>query len=335
MPPWIWPAAGEEGEKMNSRQLEYFLAVARELNFTKAAESMFVSQTAVTQQIKVLEEQLGVHLFERTKRKVALTPAGRVFQEEAVDILKRIDLAAQRTRAVSSGFTGSLNVGFALGIGNTEVAERIQAFHQKYPNISMKFVNHSPSMLMKSLRSGEVDLILMPLFDEAFYGDIAYRKIAWDNLIAVLPKNHRLAQNQYITWRELKDEPLILAASPEKEVGEGKMILENFLRRGYQPQVLEPIEDVETIFFMISANMGITILPAYLTASVYTRGRLAAVPFGGVTDQVDIIAGWMPDKASPSLERILPFLEGGLSDEEIGEQEPVMLSKKALSGDRK
>ena len=188
---------------MNSRQLEYFLAVARELNFTKAAESMFVSQTAVTQQIKVLEEQLGVHLFERTKRKVALTPAGRVFQEEAVDILKRIDLAAQRTRAVSSGFTGSLNVGFALGIGNTEVAERIQAFHQKYPNISMKFVNHSPSMLMKSLRSGEVDLILMPLFDEAFYGDIAYRKIAWDNLIAVLPKNHRLAQNQYITWREL------------------------------------------------------------------------------------------------------------------------------------
>ena len=124
MPPWIWPAAGEEGEKMNSRQLEYFLAVARELNFTKAAESMFVSQTAVTQQIKVLEEQLGVHLFERTKRKVALTPAGRVFQEEAVDILKRIDLAAQRTRAVSSGFTSGVWFPCASGIRSWRIAFR-------------------------------------------------------------------------------------------------------------------------------------------------------------------------------------------------------------------
>ncbi len=320
---------------MNSRQLEYFLAVAKELNFTKAAESMFVSQTAVTQQIKVLEEQLGVNLFERTKRRVALTPAGKVFQNEATDILNRMDLAMLRTREVSSGFTGSLNIGFTLGIGNTEVSERIQAFHQKYPNISMKFRNLSPSMLMKLLRSGEVDLALMPLFDEPSYEGVSYKKVAWDNLIAVLPKNHILAQNQYVTWRELKDEPLILAASPENEVGEGKMILENFLRRGYKPRVMESIEDVETIFFMISVNMGITILPAYLTASVYTRGRLAAVPFGGVTDQVDIIAGWMPENANPSLERILPFLEGGLADEEIGEYEPVKLDKNLLQAEKK
>lgn len=320
---------------MNSRQLEYFLAVARELNFTKAAESMFVSQTAVTQQIKVLEEQLGVHLFERTKRRVELTPAGRVFQNEAADILSRMELALQRTREVSSGFTGSLEIGFTLGIGNTEVSDRIQAFHQKYPNISMRFRNLSPSMLIKALQSGEVDLALMPLFDEPSYQGIFYKKIAWDNLIAVLPRNHILAQNQYITWRELKDEPLILATSPENKAGEGKLILENFLRRGYKPKVKASIEDVETIFFMISVNMGVTILPAYLTASVYTRGRLAAVPFGGVTDQVDIIVGRMPENTNPSLDRIIPFLEGGLEAEEIGDGEPVLLDKSSLTGDRK
>ena len=77
---------------MNSRQLEYFLAVAHELNFTKAAESMYVSQTAVTQQIKALEEQLGVSLFERTKKKVVLTPAGNVFLQEATLLLKRISV---------------------------------------------------------------------------------------------------------------------------------------------------------------------------------------------------------------------------------------------------
>ena len=88
---------------MNSRQLEYFLAVAHELNFTKAAESMYVSQTAVTQQIKALEEQLGVSLFERTKKKVVLTPAGKVFLQEASSILNRIDTAVERTREASSG----------------------------------------------------------------------------------------------------------------------------------------------------------------------------------------------------------------------------------------
>ena len=107
---------------MNSRQLEYFLAVAHELNFTKAAESMYVSQTAVTQQIKALEEQLGVSLFERTKKKVVLTPAGNVFLQEATLLLKRMQTAIERTREASSGFIGSLDIGFSIGIGNTGMA---------------------------------------------------------------------------------------------------------------------------------------------------------------------------------------------------------------------
>lgn len=299
---------------MNSRQLEYFLAVARELNFTKAAESMFVSQTAVTQQIKVLEEQLGVSLFERTKRKVILTPAGKVFQSEAMGILNRMDMAVRRTREVSSGFTGTLDIGFTVGIGNTGISERIQAFNQKYPNISMRFMNLSPSMLLKQLKSGEVDLAIMPLFEEKYYTGIQYKKVAWDNFIAVLPKNHLLAQNQYITWGDLRDENLILAATPNSEIGEDKSIVESFLRLGYKPNVVYNIEDVETIFFMVSANMGVTILPAYMAVPLETRGRLASVPFGGVADQIDIIAGWMPERENPSLERILPFLEGELPE---------------------
>lgn len=308
---------------MNSRQLEYFLAVARELNFTKAAESMYVSQTAVTQQIKVLEEQLGVELFERTKRKVFLTPAGKVFQNEAMAILNRIDMAIQRTREVSSGFIGTLNIGFTLGIGNTNIAERIQAFNQKYPNISMRFKNLSPSMLLKQLKLGELDLAIMPLFEEKYYTGIQYKKITRDNLIAVLPKNHLLAQNKYITWRELKDENLILAATPNGEIGEDKSIMESFLRLGYKPNVVDNIEDVETIFFMISANMGVTILPAYMAASLETRGRLASVPFGGLEDQLDIIAGWMPESDNPSLERILPFLKGELTEHLSDGQEKI------------
>ena len=293
---------------MNSRQLEYFLAVARELNFTRAAERMFVSQTAVTQQIKALEEQLGVSLFERTKKKVVLTPAGKVFQNEAARILARIDTAIERTRQASSGFIGSLEIGFSVGIGNTGLAESIQAFNQKYPNIDMKFRNLSPSELLKRLKAGELDLVFMPMFDEKYFGDVCYKKVAWDNLIAVVPRTHILAQKQYVTRKDMKDENLILACTPEGEIGEDKKIIEAFWKLGYHPNVVAKIEDIETIFFMLSANMGVTILPAYLTIPLNSRGRLAAIPFGGAEDRIDIVASWLPGQENPSLEKILPFL---------------------------
>ena len=212
---------------MNSRQLEYFLAVAHELNFTKAAESMYVSQTAVTQQIKALEEQLGVSLFERTKKKVVLTPAGNVFLQEATLLLKRMQTAIERTREASSGFIGSLDIGFSIGIGNTGMAEKIQAFNEKYPNIAMKFVNQSPSMLLKSLKKGDLDLVLMPMFEERYYKDVVVRKIGEDRMNAVFPRTHILAQKQYVTRRDLKDENLILACTPDSEIGEEKGSLKN------------------------------------------------------------------------------------------------------------
>ncbi|MCC8028811.1 MAG: LysR family transcriptional regulator [Lachnospiraceae bacterium] len=294
---------------MNRRQLEYFLAVARELNFTRAAESLFVSQTAVTQQIRVLEEQLGVQLFVRTKRKVEMTPAGKVFQREALGIMNRMDAAVLRTREASSGFVGSLNIGFTIGIGNTEISDRIQMFNRKYPNIVMRFKNLSPSVLLRQLREGELDLALMPMFQEKYYAGICCRRVVSDHYVAILPKNHVLAQNQFLTWKDLKEEPLFLAATPDSEIGEDLDIIESFIQNGLQPNVLDHIEDMETIMFMISANLGITILPAYMAIPAASRGKIVTIPIGMSKDQVDIIAAWMPEEENPSLEKILPFLE--------------------------
>ncbi len=306
---------------MNTRQLEYFLAVARDLNFTKAAESMYVSQTAVTQQIKVLEEQLGVRLFDRSKRKVTLTAAGRVFQEEASAILNRVDSAVQRVREVESGFIGSLNIGFTVGIGNTTVSERIRAFYRHYPNIFLRFSNLGPAALGQGLRDGRQDLALMPLFHEEFYKDFSYQKVTSDRLVAVLPWDHVLAQNQYVTWQELKDQPLIVPATQGSTIGEDRLVLDNFARRGYQPNVVAMIVDVDTIMFMVSCHMGITILPEYLAMPEVSKGRITAVPFGAWEDRLDIVAAWMPDNENPSLERIIPFLNERLEAELPDEDE--------------
>lgn len=294
---------------MNSRQLEYFLAVAKNLNFTKAAEQMYVSQTAVTQQIKALEEQLGVSLFERTKKKVILTPAGKVFQKEAARVLARMDIAVERTRQASSGFMGTLDIGFSVGVGNTRLAEDIQRFNQEYPNIVMNFRNASPSELLKFLKAEDLDMVLMPIFDEAYFEGVNFQKVAGSTMIAVMPRTHILTQKQHITRKDIKDENLILACTPDSEIGEDRRIIESFWRLGYHPNVVAKIEDIETIFLMISVNMGVTILPAYLSIPMVSRGRLVAIPFGGADDRIDIVAAWMPGHKNPSLEKILPFLK--------------------------
>lgn len=294
---------------MNSRQLEYFLEVARELNFTKAAKNMYVSQTAVTQQIKALESQLGVSLFERNKRKVALTPAGKVFLDEAIGILSRIDTAAERARRVSSGFTGTLNIGFFAGLGYTELTGRLQSFSREYPNIALNFKCENPTRLMKKLHQGEFDLILTPIFEKRFFHDISCKKIFRDSLAAVVPQTHILSNNTNVTRKDLKDENLILAVMPDSEVGEESRIVESFQRLGYHPNIAARIEDIETVYIMISLNMGLTIVPAYLTAPIAGRKRLSVIPFGGEEDYIDIVAAWLPRKENPSLEKILTYLD--------------------------
>ena len=294
---------------MNSRQLEYFLEVARELNFTKAAKNMYVSQTAVTQQIKTLETQLGVSLFERNKKKVALTPAGKVFLDEATGILSRIDTAVERTRQASSGVTGTLNIGFFAGIGNTKLPGRIQAFSRSYPNIVLDFKSDTPTRLLRRLRSGEFDLIMTPIFEKKHFENVSYKRIFRDSLVAVVPQAHILANKSIVTRKDLRDENLILAVMPDCEIGEDSKIVESFWRLNYHPNILAKIEDIETVFMMVCINQGLTILPSYLSVTALGRERLTVIPFGGDEDYLDIIAAWLPQKENPSLDKILPYLD--------------------------
>lgn len=173
----------------------------------------------------------------------------------------------------------------------------------------MKFTNQSPSMLLKMLKNGDLDLVLMPMFEERYYQNVEVRRLSTERMSAVFPRTHVLAQKPYVTRADLKDENLILACTPESEIGEDKRIIETFWKRGYHPNVVAKIEDVETILLMLSANMGVTILPSYLSIPLQSRGRLVSVPFGGPEDTIDIIAAWMPQTENPSLEKILPFLE--------------------------
>lgn len=291
---------------MNTKQIEYFLAVAEELNFTRAAEKMYVSQTAVTQQIQSLEELIGAKLFSRTKKKVELTPAGQIFQVEGRQILEHIETAFAHARDASEGMTGSMEIGFANYAGNI-LGNSLQEFRSCNPNIKVHFKTGNPSVLLERLRAGEFDLIFSPVFDPSVYGECILQEIDQVPLMAVMPSTHPLAGRSYLKREDVAQENLILACTPDSKIGEDRMIIDSFLQVGLHPKIVDKIEDVETILLMINVNMGISIVPSYVTLPVSNDRRIVAIPYEpGV--RVKYAAICLEKNENPALQRMQQFL---------------------------
>ena len=292
---------------MNTKQIEYFLAVAQELSFTRAAEKLYVSQTAVTQQIQALEDLMGVKLLTRTKKRVELTPAGQIFQTEGRQILEQIDNAFSHARSVSEGMTGSLEIGFANYVGNI-LGNSLQEFRESYPSIQMHFKSYSPSVMLDRLRAGELDLIFSPVFDPAVYEGCFVQEVEQVPLMVILPVNHPLTGKHHLTKKDLLQENLILACTPDSKIGEDSMIIDSFLQEGYHPKIVDKIEDVETILMMINVNMGVSILPSYITLPVSNHRRIVAIPYEpGI--QVAYAAICLEENENPALNKMKQFLK--------------------------
>lgn len=127
-------------------------------------------------------------------------------------------------------------------------------------------------------------------------------------MIVVLPAGHMLAGREGLTRYDLRNEKLILACTETGELGEDKAIMRGFEAEGVRPQILAKIEDVETILFMLTVNMGVTILPSYLSIPMTSRGRLQAVPLLPEEDHIQVAAVWEGKNQNPSLKKLLPFL---------------------------
>ena len=144
---------------MNTNQLKYFVAAAENQSFTKAAEQHYVSQTAVTQQIRLLEETLGCRLFDRTTRPVTLTTAGRAFLIEAKAILERMSRAIDRVHDASTGLIGTLRVGYVRGYERSDLSVLMRGFHETHSNVLITFYRCSTDVLAAGLLSNEYDII--------------------------------------------------------------------------------------------------------------------------------------------------------------------------------
>ena len=296
---------------MQLRQLEYFIAVSEHLNFTKAAKQFYISQTAVTLQIKALEEELGVTLFQRTNRKVALTPAGKTFLDDARAIIRRAKDAAERAKKADTGLTGHLNFGYIKGYEKTFLPDVLSEFHTTYPNISLSLYRDNVAELYDGIFGQDFDLIFNILYsfdDMEDMREMEYVLLKEYPLLAVMPVSHPLSHRTSIRREELKGYPLVDIKKNEDKYGEVKTITNAFAKAGFLPDVQYVSDDIETSILAVAAGLGYALLPSYITDNIAIREKVTVIPLEGEERQIPVIAAWNKENANPARERFLEIV---------------------------
>lgn len=297
---------------MSMNQLEYFVNAAETLNFTKAARKCFISQTAMTQQIRALEEKIGVPLFIRDKHHVELTPAGKVYLNEAKAILERNAEAIRLAKLASTGVQGNLNIGFIRGCGTNNLSQILKKFHHSYPNITFSLYRDNSSILYQKLEKGECDLIFTVSPRHNDYTDMHHSYIKSFPLMAVLSADHPFAKKEFLTYPDLKDENFIMMQPSGRSKDEMEESLLVYERGGFFPNIVALESDPETLLLMISIGMGISILPEYITHIHQKREDLRILPVlkaDGNAETLDFEISWPKENPNPAVDQMLEILK--------------------------
>lgn len=288
---------------MNFNQLHYFIAVAENRSFTKAASSYFISQTAVTQQIHALESSLGIQLINRNTRPISLTPAGSVFLREARSIVAHMDIALEKTKNASTGLSGSLRIGYTKGYERSRLSATLRDFHLKYPNILISCYRHDTDRLASGLFNDDYDIIFT--WDSTNIlrePDIEYRLIERAPLVVAVYDNHPFSHFSSLNRKDLEKETILfMTPSSTGDSFGDSYFMELYRKAGYQPNILIRSNDYESILMMVAAEEGISILPAYITDKLADAENLNFIPLLGEEETEDIFAVWKKDNHNHAL----------------------------------
>ncbi len=288
---------------MQIRQLEYFVALCETLNFTRTANAFFVSQTAVTQQIKSLEAELGTQLFIRTKRKVELTAAGRLLLEDARSILSSVQSAKRRIQSLSGEVTGNLNVGFLRAYEHEGFAHTLRAFRQIHPEVSISLHPDSIPALNRSLRRGTVDLIFTHKYPNA--DEFSSVEIKQYPLMAVIPHGHPLSSRAYILPDDLKDVPIVDMQRSSDDQSHITAYMHFFSSAGFMPKVAYVSDDLDSSLLAVASGLGVALFPSYVTEHISDPSLLDARPIVGYEKEITVAAFWKPENTGPLISSFL------------------------------
>lgn len=288
---------------MELRHLRYFVTVAEELHFGRAAERLHIAQPPLSQQIRQLEAELGFELFHRTKRNVQLTDAGQVFLGEVQQIMQQLQQAIQLGQQTSRGELGQLIVGFVSSAAYNILPNILRCFRHQIPGVSLELHELTTDQQLEWLRSGRMDVgfIRPPVAEDTLIWETVFQ----ESLMVALPETHHLANQTEVNLSVLAHEPFILfprVLAP----GLYDLIISLCQESGFSPHIAQEAIQMQTIISLVAADMGVAIAPASLqnlqrTGVVYQQ-------IHPPTPKVTIAMIWRKHETSPSIQKFLQIV---------------------------
>lgn len=278
---------------MDIHHLIYFIEVARHRNFTKAAHALHISQPSISKMIKVLEEELGVPLFNRTTRQIELTDAGKAVLREAQHIVTSFQNLKSELADVIDLKTGSILFGLPPMVGASFFPNIIGRFNQIYPGVTIKLIEVGSRQVEEGIEDGSLDigvvaLPVMPLREESF----EMFSFVKEPLMAITPIDHPLADKQGVTLLDLKDEPL---AFYREDFSLHGTILEKCNQKGFYPRIICETSQWDFIAEMVAGKLGVGLLPTTICRDLDPK-RIKSLPLVDPIIYWDLAIIWKKDK---------------------------------------
>ena len=291
---------------MDLRQLRYLVALDEERHFTRAAARAHVAQPALSQQIRRLEEEVGLPLVERTTRRVALTNAGESLVARARRVLAEIEGAEAELAALRGVQTGHVTVGVIHTMGPVDVSLALASFHQGHPAVELTVREHASEELAEMLRVDELDLAFLSVTERIESHGLGLRQLVSEELVVILPADHRLGRRRRLRMAELAGEEFISyrpgARLRELLIGAGE-------HAGFEPRIKFESNESGRIRTMVARGMGVAIVPR--SDAVGSGADVTVASLTSPSLRRDITLAWREDRRQ--LPAAAEFLELSLA----------------------
>jgi DNA-binding transcriptional LysR family regulator len=289
------------------RQLRYFLTVAEELHFGRAAEREHIAQPALSQQIRRLEHELGVQVFDRSSRRVQLTEPGRILVDLARDLLDQANDAIALVRQAGHGKEGRLRLAYANGTDRGAPATIVDRFRAQRPRVELTLSTQYDEECRVQLREGVIDAAFfwMPMGD---FDDLSSLRVTTEPMVVAMAERNRLARLAEVRAEEVAAEPLVWFARHWSPGSWDTIITSVFLRHGYSPRVVAEEVSQEGMVRGVLATSGVTIVSATTARQLSVEGVVYR-PFVEPTPKVDVGLAWRADDSSPVLKALVQMAE--------------------------
>jgi DNA-binding transcriptional LysR family regulator len=292
-----------ENYQIELRHLRYFLVVAEELHFRRAAERLYIAQPGLSRQIKQLEVAIGATLFDRHNRKVQLTPAGVYLREESGKFIKALENTLSKTRMIATGERGKLRLGYIGSAMHGVIPELLLRLKRDYPEIRFSLKEMENRDQLEALVGQEIDLGFVRI--DRVPATLVTKAVLEEAFSLVVPEEHPITVDNFTGLEQFKDEPFILFESTYSESYHDK-VMQLFATAGFAPKVSHSTVNASSIYRLVANSFGLSIVPNSLTEGFSLPIRF--ISLAGYAPRTTLSAVWHRNNDNPIMQIVLALI---------------------------